>query len=581
MTHGASAPSPDDRSSRPVLLTVDDDPSVSRAVARDLRRRYGNDYRILRADSGPAALDAIREVVLRGEQVAAILADYRMPQMSGIAFLEQAMDLVPHARRALLTAYADTDAAIAAINVVDVDHYLLKPWEPPEEKLYPVIDELLAAWQRDGHTAERKIKILGHPWSAPSYEVRDFLARNLVSYRWYNVAEPDGQRLMAAAGATPEDIPVVITSDGDPLIRPGLAELANAVGLSTAPTEEFYDLVIVGGGPAGLGAAVYGASEGLRTVIIERAAAGGQAGQSSRIENYLGFPDGVSGGQLTERARRQAVRLGAELITARNAVGLEVQGPARRLVFDDGIECADQGCAARHRRLLPGAGRRRTRRAGRPRRLLRLRVDPGLGLCRRPRGSSSAVPTRPARRRSSSPGMRPGSRWRYAGSRWSGPCRSYLIEQIAAIDTIDVRTRTRVERCTGSDHLECVTLVDLDDGSAQQVDAGHLFVFIGAAPLTGWFAGGADHRRCRVRPDGSGPDGRWAATDRLGARPRPLSAGVEHPWSVRRRRRTVTVGEAGGLGRGRGRARGDPGAPVPGRVSTMDAGRRDGHHDRH
>ena len=478
-------PSPDERSSRPVLLTVDDDPSVSRAVARDLRRRYGNDYRILRADSGPAALEAIREVVLRGEQVAAILADYRMPQMSGIDFLEQAMDLVPHARRALLTAYADTDAAIAAINVVDVDHYLLKPWEPPEEKLYPVIDELLAAWQRDGHTAERKIKILGHPWSAPSYEVRDFLARNLVSYRWYNVAEPDGQRLMAAAGATPDDIPVVITSDGDPLIRPGLAELANAVGLSTAPTEEFYDLVIVGGGPAGLGAAVYGASEGLKTVIIERAAAGGQAGQSSRIENYLGFPDGVSGDQLTERARRQALRLGAELITARNAVGLEVQGPARRLVFDDGSSVLTKAVL-----LATGVSYRELVADG-------LAELVGRGVYY---GSASTQATACAGDHviivggANSAGQAAVFFSRHAarvtlavrGESLERSMSSYLIEQIAAIDTIDVRTRTRVDRCTGADHLECVTLVDLDDGSAQQVDAGHLFVFIGAAPLTGW-----------------------------------------------------------------------------------------------
>ncbi len=478
-------PSPDERSSRPVLLTVDDDPSVSRAVARDLRRRYGNDYRILRADSGPAALDAIREVVLRGEQVAAILADYRMPQMSGIDFLEQAMDLVPHARRALLTAYADTDAAIAAINVVDVDHYLLKPWEPPEEKLYPVIDELLAAWQRDGHAAERKIKILGHPWSAPSYEVRDFLARNLVSYRWYNVAEPDGQRLMAAAGATPDDIPVVITSDGDPLIRPGLAELANAVGLSTAPTEEFYDLVIVGGGPAGLGAAVYGASEGLKTVIIERAAAGGQAGQSSRIENYLGFPDGVSGDQLTDRARRQALRLGAELITARDAVGLEVQGPARRLVFDDGSSVLTKAVL-----LATGVSYRELVADG-------LAELVGRGVYY---GSASTQATACAGDHviivggANSAGQAAVFFSRHAarvtlavrGESLERSMSSYLIEQIAAIDTIDVRTRTRVDRCTGADHLECVTLVDLDDGSAQQVDAGHLFVFIGAAPLTGW-----------------------------------------------------------------------------------------------
>ncbi len=478
-------PSPDERSSRPVLLTVDDDPSVSRAVARDLRRRYGNDYRILRADSGPAALEAIREVVLRGEQVAAILADYRMPQMSGIDFLEQAMDLVPHARRALLTAYADTDAAIAAINVVDVDHYLLKPWEPPEEKLYPVIDELLAAWQRDGHATERKIKILGHPWSAPSYEVRDFLARNLVSYRWYNVAEPDGQRLMAAAGATPDDIPVVITSDGDPLIRPALAELANAVGLSTAPTEEFYDLVIVGGGPAGLGAAVYGASEGLKTVIIERAAAGGQAGQSSRIENYLGFPDGVSGDQLTERARRQALRLGAELITARNAVSLEVQGPARRLVFDDGSSVLTRAVL-----LATGVSYRELVADG-------LAELVGRGVYY---GSASTQATACAGDHviivggANSAGQAAVFFSRHAarvtlavrGESLERSMSSYLIEQIAAIDTIDVRTRTRVDRCTGVDHLECVTLVDLDDGSAQQVNAGHLFVFIGAAPLTGW-----------------------------------------------------------------------------------------------
>jgi thioredoxin reductase (NADPH) len=485
LTSPDQRPSRDERSSRPVLLTVDDDPSVSRAVARDLRRRYGNDYRILRADSGPAALAAIREVVLRGEQVAAILADYRMPQMSGIDFLEQAMDLVPHARRALLTAYADTDAAIAAINVVDVDHYLLKPWEPPEEKLYPVIDELLAAWQRDGHASERKIKILGHPWSAPSYEVRDFLARNLVSYRWYNVAEPDGQRLMAAAGATPDDIPVVITSDGDPLIRPALAELANAVGLSTAPTEEFYDLVIVGGGPAGLGAAVYGASEGLKTVIIERAAAGGQAGQSSRIENYLGFPDGVSGDQLTERARRQALRLGAELITARSAVSLEVQGPARRLVFDDGSSVLTRAVL-----LATGVSYRELVADG-------LAELVGRGVYY---GSASTQATACAGDHviivggANSAGQAAVFFSRHAarvtlavrGESLERSMSSYLIEQIAAIDSIDVRTRTRVDRCTGADHLECVTLVDLDDGSTQQVNAGHLFVFIGAAPLTGW-----------------------------------------------------------------------------------------------
>jgi thioredoxin reductase (NADPH) len=304
----------DARQSRPVLLTVDDDPSVSRAVARDLRRRYGSEYRILRADSGEEALDAIREVVLRGEHVAAMLADYRMPRMNGIDFLEQAMDLVPHARRALLTAYADTSAAIAAINLVDVDHYLLKPWEPPEEKLYPVVDDLLAAWQREGRTPERKIKILGHPWSVASYEVRDFLARNLVPYRWYNVDEPDGQRLLAAAGVNADQIPVVVTTDGAPLVQPSLADVADAVGLTTAPAEDFYDLVIVGGGPAGLGAAVYAASEGLQTLIIERYEAAVRAGAvpvSSRQIVDLLHASGLR--------RRKVSRLGSPVLGALSA----------------------------------------------------------------------------------------------------------------------------------------------------------------------------------------------------------------------------------------------------------------------
>ena len=324
--------------SMPILLTVDDDPAVSRAVARDLRRRYGQDYRVVRASSGPDALEALRELKLRGDAVAAILADYRMPQMDGIAFLEQAMDLFPRARRALLTAYADTDAAIQAINVVDVDHYLLKPWDPPEEKLYPVVDALVEAWRAAGDRPVDEIKVVGHRWSAKSYAVRDFLARNSVPYRWYSVDEAEGKRLLDAAAKAPEDIPVVITPDGRALANPGGAEIADAVGLSTQPSGEFYDLVIIGGGPAGLGAAVYGASEGLRTVLVERKATGGQAGQSSRIENYLGFPDGVSGAQLTDRARRQAQKFGAEVLTARDVTGLEVRGSARVVRFGDGTE---------------------------------------------------------------------------------------------------------------------------------------------------------------------------------------------------------------------------------------------------
>ncbi|MFL6104307.1 MAG: response regulator, partial [Actinomycetes bacterium] len=269
--------------SKPVLLTVDDDPGVSRAVARDLRRRYGQDHRIVRAESGRQALEALREIKLRGDPVAVLLADYRMPQMSGLEFLEQAMDLFPNARRALLTAYADTDAAIQAINVIDLDHYLLKPWEPPEEKLYPVVDELLELWRAADDMPVTATQVVGHRWSARSHEVRDFLARNSVSYRWLTADQPEGRRLLEAAGAGPDDVPVVVTPDGVVLLAPSDAELAAVAGLSTAAREEFYDLVVVGGGPAGLGAAVYGASEGLRTVLVEREATGGQAGQSSRI----------------------------------------------------------------------------------------------------------------------------------------------------------------------------------------------------------------------------------------------------------------------------------------------------------
>ena len=325
---------------RPVLLTVDDDVSVSRAVARDLRRRYGEHYRVVRAEDPQQALDALREVKLRGDPVAAILADYRMPGLNGIEFLEQAMDLFPRARRALLTAYADTDAAIAAINVVDVDHYLLKPWDPPEEKLYPVVDAMLETWRALGDAPVLDVQVVGHPWSAPSHEVRDFLARNSVPYRWWTVDDAEGRRLLDAAGVDASAIPLVVTPEGTTLTAPSLNELAQAVGMSTTPATDFYDLVIVGGGPAGLGAAVYGASEGLRTVLVERQATGGQAGQSSRIENYLGFPDGVSGGQLTERARRQAAKFGAELLTTRVVDRLEVRGSSRVVRFEDGSEIA-------------------------------------------------------------------------------------------------------------------------------------------------------------------------------------------------------------------------------------------------
>src|SRR5260370_14439958 len=280
---------------RPAILTVDDDPGVSRAVARDLRRRYGEQYRIVRAESGADALDALAQMKLRGEQVAIMLADYRMPEMNGIEFLERAMDIYPGARRALLTAYADTGAAIDAINVVDLAYYLLKPCDPPEEKLYPVVDALLDAWMASDHRPVPETKVIGHRWSARSSEVREFLARNQVPYRWYNSDEPEGQRLLEAAQTDGRALPVVSTPEGDPLIEPTDAELAARVGLATTPSKDFYDLIVIGGGPAGLGAAVYGASEGLRTVLVERTATGGQAGPRPPVQNLPGLPGGGTG----------------------------------------------------------------------------------------------------------------------------------------------------------------------------------------------------------------------------------------------------------------------------------------------
>ncbi|MFD2419395.1 FAD-dependent oxidoreductase [Amycolatopsis pigmentata] len=473
--------------SLPILMTVDDDPTVSRSVARDLRRRYGQDYRVVRALSGADALEALREIKLRGDAVAAILADYRMPQMDGIAFLEQAMDLFPHARRALLTAYADTEAAIQAINVVDVDHYLLKPWDPPDEKLYPVVDELVRTWRSAGAAPVEETKIVGHRWSSPSYRVRDFLARNSVPYRWYSVDEPEGQRLLEAADATGDDIPLLVTPDGAVLRKPGGPEIAEAVGLSTRPASEFYDLIVIGGGPAGLGAAVYGASEGLRTVLVERKATGGQAGQSSRIENYLGFPDGVSGAQLTDRARRQAQKFGAEVLTTRDVVGLEARGSARTVRFGDGTELAAHAVV-----LSTGVAYRA------------LDAEGVEGLTGRGVYYGSASTEAPACQGehvyivggANSAGQAAVFFSRYAkdvtilvrGSSLKDSMSHYLIEQLDLIDNIHVRTGTTVLRAHGDDHLEALTLCS--DGGTEVVDCSHLFVFIGAAPRTDWLGDG-------------------------------------------------------------------------------------------
>ncbi|MFI1566648.1 FAD-dependent oxidoreductase [Streptomyces sp. NPDC020490] len=512
---------------RTVIMTVDDDPGVSRAVARDLRRRYGESYRIVRAESGESALEALRELKLRGDLVAVILADYRMPQMNGIEFLEQALDVYPGARRVLLTAYADTNAAIDAINVVDLDHYLLKPWDPPEEKLYPVVDDLLQAWRCSDFRPVPSTKVVGHRWSARSSGIREFLARNQVPYRWYSADEPEGRRLLKAAGQDGQRLPLVITPDGTPLVEPEAPELAERVGLATTPAAEFYDLVVVGGGPAGLGAAVYGASEGLRTVLVERSATGGQAGQSSRIENYLGFPDGVSGAQLTERARRQAAKFGAEILTAREVTGLEVNGSARTVRFSDGSAvnahsvilatgvsyrqldapgCTDlTGCGVFYGSALTEAAACQEH---------DVYIVGGANSA----GQAAMYLSRVAK----------SVTLLVRGPDLSASMSHYLIQQIAEVPNISVRTRTVVEAAHGSGRLEQLTLRDVDTGRTELVDAQWMFVFIGAAPRTDWLDGTVerDERGFILAGPDLTPDGRPPAGWELDRPPYHLETNV-------------------------------------------------------
>ena len=510
-----------------MLLTVDDDPSVSRAVARDLRRRYGQDHRVVRAASGAEALDALREIKLRGGRVAVMLADYRMPEMSGIEFLEAAMDLFPRARRALLTAYADTDAAIAAINLVDVDYYLLKPWEPPEEKLYPIVDAMLEAYTGQPDVEMAETKLIGHRWSVPSFAARDFLARNAVPYRWIAADEPEGGRLLQAAGLSAQTLPVVITADGGALVAPSTTELATAVGLSTTPATNFYDLVVVGGGPAGLGAAVYGASEGLRTLLVERQATGGQAGQSSRIENYLGFPDGVSGAQLTDRARRQAVRFGAEILTTRDVTGLEARGPARVVSFGDGTEVAAHAVI-----IATGVSYRDLDAPG-------VAELSGRGVYY---GSAATEAATCADADvfvvggANSAGQAATFFSRYAksvtlvvrGDSLERGMSHYLIEQLQALDNVSMRLCTVVDQAHGDEHLERLSLRHVPSGATEQVQASHVFVFIGAQPRTDWLAGVLDRDERGflltgpdLLVDGQRPPGWFADRD-----PWPLEASI-------------------------------------------------------
>jgi thioredoxin reductase (NADPH) len=490
MTGPVSAPR------KPVILTVDDDPAVSRAVARDLRRHYGERYRIVRAESGPDALETLNELKLRGDTVAVFVADYRMPQMSGIEFLEEAMDIYPLARRVLLTAYADTHAAIDAINVVDLDHYLLKPWDPPEEKLYPVIDGLLEAWHATGDRAIPHTKVIGHRWNERSWEVRQFLARNQHSFRSFMADEAKGKQLLDAAGLDGYQLPVVITEQGETLVEPTDAELAGMLGLSTSPSLEMYELAVIGGGPAGLAAAVYGASEGLKTVLIEETTTGGQAGRSSKIENYLGFPTGVSGAELTTAARRQAERFGAEVITTRKAVRLHAgdSGTARTIEFADGGDVGAQAVI-----LATGVEYRELQVSG-------CWNDPDNPACNYVgRGvfyGASVSDSSECKGEdvyivggANSAGQAAMYMSRSAksvtllvrGPSLEASMSYYLIRQIEKNDNITVRTCTEVVDTLGEDdHLTGLVLFDKQSGEKETVSCDRLCCFIGAAPRTDW-----------------------------------------------------------------------------------------------
>jgi thioredoxin reductase (NADPH) len=475
---------------KPILLTVDDDPEVLRAIERDLRRKYGRDYRVLRADAGATALDALHQVAERHEPVALFLVDQRMPQMSGVEFLEQARAVFPEAKRMLLTAYADTEAAIKAINTVRVDYYSMKPWDPPEENLYPIIDDLLDDWQANYRPPFAGIRVVGHRWSADSHALKDFLGRNGVPYQWLDVesAGDEARAVLQQAGLNEASLPAVLLPDGTNLVEPTLIELAAKIGRRTSAERPFYDLVIVGGGPAGLAAAVYGASEGLDTVLVEREAPGGQAGTSSRIENYLGFPSGLSGGDLARRAVTQARRFGVEILSPQEVVGIRVEDPYRYVTLGDGSELS---C---HALLIATGVQYRTLDVPGVERLTGAGVYYGAAMtealsCR---GDDVYIVGGANSAGQAAMYFAPYARQvtiLVRGSSLAAGMSQYLIDEIKEQPNIVVRTDSQVVEAQGETSLESVVIADRKTGGRETVPAKALFIFIGALPRTDWLDG--------------------------------------------------------------------------------------------
>ena len=498
----------------PVIVAIDDDPQVLRAVERDLRGRFGSAYRIVAADSGATALDVVRRLKLRGSAVALFLADQRMPGMTGVEFLAAAREIYPDAKRVLLTAYADTEVAITAINTIQLDHYLLKPWDPPEDKLFPVLEDVLSDWQAGFRPPFEGIRVISHRWSARAHEIKDYLARNQIPYRWLDVeTDAEASELAASAGVDAAGEPLVVFGDGTHLVGPSNAEIAERVGLRTHAALPYYDLVIVGGGPAGLAAAVYGASEGLKTLMVEREAPGGQAGTTSRIDNYLGFPAGLSGADLARRAVAQASRLGAEVLTPQEVVGVTVEDPYKVVRLADGSQVSCQALlvatGVEYRKLdLPDADR-----------LAGSGIYYGGATTEASfyRGERVAV-----QGGGNSAGQAAVYLARFAehvtvlvrADSLASGMSAYLVDQIEATPNITVRVNVSVVALHGGETLEAVDVADKGGGSPERLPVAAMFVFIGQAPRTDWLgdlverdeAGfvvtGADLARAGERPPG-------------------------------------------------------------------------------
>ncbi|HYM75400.1 MAG TPA: FAD-dependent oxidoreductase [Candidatus Dormibacteraeota bacterium] len=474
---------------KPILLTVDDDPDVLRAIERDLRSQYGAEYRVISSDSPEGALDLLKGLKVRNDGVALLLADQRMPRIDGVGFLQAAKQIFPGAKRALLTAYADTNAAISAINQANIDYFFMKPWDPPTEHLYPQLDDLLDDWQASYHPAFQGMRVLGTRWSPRCYELRDFLARSHVPYQWIDVEfsanDPETKRLLDALGPDATELPVVLFPDGAKLLNSAPAEVAQKVGLRTRAETSFYDLAIVGGGPAGLAAAVYGASEGLHTVIVEREAPGGQAGMSSRIENYLGFPSGLSGGDLARRAVVQARRFGVEILAPQTVVNLRTEGSYRiiKLADDSEISCHALMIATGVQwRRLEAPGIDRLQGAG---------VYYGGGTTEALSCKGEMVYVVGG---ANSAGQAAMNFSKYAervvilvrGDSLASTMSQYLIDQIKETPNIQLWTHASVAEVHGDTHLEEISVLCSDTNKVERVPATSMFIFIGALPRTDW-----------------------------------------------------------------------------------------------